>query len=82
VRTHAHKAAQEAQEAKAARHPHHDDILAALLNLGFTKPDASRGAKVAETTPEASLETCVRQALTELTRPVVARGEHRARCTA
>ena len=27
-------------------HPHHDDILAALLGLGFTKPEASRGGKL------------------------------------
>jgi 5-methylcytosine-specific restriction endonuclease McrA len=85
VRTPARKAARkahEAQEARAAQHPHHDDILAALLGLGFTKPEASRGGKLADTMLEASLETCVRQALTELTRPVVARGERRARCTA
>jgi hypothetical protein len=68
--------------AQAAKHPDHDDILAALLGLGFTKPEASRGGALADAMPEASLETCVRQALTELTRPVVARGERRARCTA
>jgi len=70
------------QPTQAAKHAHHDDIIAALLGLGFTKPEASRAAKLAETTLEASLETCVRQALTVLTRPVVARGERRARCTA
>ena len=70
------------QATKTAKHPHYHDIIAALLGLGFTKPEASRGAKLAETTPEASLETCVRQALTVLTRPAVARGERRARCTA
>jgi hypothetical protein len=70
------------QATKTGKHPHHDDIIAALLGLGFTKPEASRGAKLAETTPEAALETCVRQALTVLTRPAVARGERLARCTA
>jgi hypothetical protein len=32
--------------------------------------------------PHASLEVCVRHALTRLTRAVAMRGERRARCTA
>jgi hypothetical protein len=32
--------------------------------------------------PEASLEACVRHALTQLTRSVTIRGERRARCSA
>jgi len=63
-------------------HPQHDDILAALNGLGFKKAEASRGADLAKAQPEASLEACVRLALTVLTRAVVVRGERRARCSA
>jgi hypothetical protein len=63
-------------------HPHHDDILAALSSLGFNKAEAGRGADLARAHPEASLETCVRQALTVLTRAVVVRGARLARCSA
>ena len=66
----------------AAKHPHHDDILAALLGLGFKQAEARRGAELAAERLEASLEACVRRALTELTRAVVVRGERRARCSA
>jgi hypothetical protein len=63
-------------------HPQHDDILAALSGLGFNKAEAGRGADLAKEQPEALLETCVRQALSVLTRSVVIRGERRARCSA
>jgi hypothetical protein len=63
-------------------HPEHDDILAALSSLGFNKAEAGRGADLAKTQPEASLEACVRSALTLLTRSVAIRGERRARCSA
>jgi hypothetical protein len=63
-------------------HPHHDDILAALSGLGFDKAEAGRGADLAKERPEASLEACVRLALTTLTRSVVARGARLARSSA
>jgi hypothetical protein len=63
-------------------HPQHDDIIAALSSLGFNKAEAGRGADLAKAQPEVSLETCVRAALTVLTRAVVVRGERRARCSA
>ena len=63
-------------------HPQHDDILAALSSLGFNKAEAGRGADLARSRPEASLEACVRLALTVLTRAVVVRGERRAKCSA
>jgi hypothetical protein len=63
-------------------HPHHDDILAALSGLGFHKAEASRGADLARSQPEASLEACVRLALTVLTRAVAVRGERRAKSSA
>ena len=40
-----------------------------------------RGAEMADTLPDASLEACLRRALAELTRPVVRRGERAARST-
>ena len=64
------------------RHAHHDDILAALRGLGFTQAEARRGVDLANSMPDATLEACVRLALTELTRAVAVRGERRARCTA
>jgi 5-methylcytosine-specific restriction endonuclease McrA len=81
------KAAKNAAAAKtrareAAKHRHHDDILAALGGLGFHKAEAVWGAELAATMPHASLEVCVRHALTSLTRAVAMRGERRARCTA
>ena len=60
----------------------HDYLEAALLGLGFKKADALRGAALADATPDAPLDACLRHALTVLTRPVAARGERRARCTA
>ena len=66
----------------APPHPHHDDILAALSSLGFNNAEAGRGADLARAHPEASLETCVRQAQTVLTRAVVVRGAPLARCSA
>jgi len=66
-------------EALQARH---DDLLAALLGLGFKKAEALRGATLADAMPEASLEVCLRHALTVLTRPMAARGEKRARASA
>jgi 5-methylcytosine-specific restriction endonuclease McrA len=66
-------------EALQARH---DDLEAALLGLGFKKADALRGAALADAMPESPLDACLRHALTVLTRPVAARGERRARCTA
>ena len=70
------------QEPGTPRHPQHDDILAALRGLGFDKAEARRGAELADAKPEASLEVCLRLALTELTRQVVIRGERRAKCSA
>jgi hypothetical protein len=66
-------------EALQARH---DDLEAALLGLGFKKADARRGAALADSMPDASLDACLRHALSVLTRPVAARGERRARSTA
>jgi len=66
-------------EAGQARH---DDLHAALRGLGFTQPEALRGAALADAMPEASLDACLRHALTVLTRPMAARGERMARCTA
>jgi hypothetical protein len=37
---------------------------------------------MADSMPGASLEACLKAALTELARPVALRGERRARCTA
>ena len=84
ARARAEKAASatRAKARKAPQHPHHDDILAALRGLGFNPAEARRGAELAGAMPEASLEACVRRALSELTRAVVVRGERRARCTA
>jgi hypothetical protein len=59
-----------------------NDLRAALRGLGFTEREARRGVELAAAVPEASLETCLRRALAELTRPVVERGERRARSTA
>ena len=64
------------------RHPDHDDLVTALLGLGFKQAEARRGAKLAESMPNATLEACLKLALTELTRPVAIRGERRAKCTA
>ena len=66
-------------EAMQARH---DDLHAALRGLGFRQADALRGAALADAMPEASLETCLRHALTVLTRATAARCERRARCSA
>jgi len=81
------KAATQASKARAkardaATQERKEDIHAALRGLGFTDVEARRGAKVANRMPEASLEVCIRQALTELTRAVASRGERRARCSA
>ena len=84
ARARAEKAASatRARARAAAKHEHHDDILTALRGLGFKPAEAKRGAEWAGAMPEASLEACVRMALTALTRAVVVRGERRARCTA
>jgi hypothetical protein len=77
------KAATKAESARAKeREERRDDITSALRGLGFTVVEARRGAKLSDSLPEASLETCVRHALTALTRSVKMRGERRARCTA
>ena len=64
------------------RHPDHDDLVTALLGLGFKHAEARRGGQLADSMPNATLEACLKLALTELTRPVAMRGERRARCTA
>ena len=64
------------------RQARHDDLEAALLGLGFKQADALRGAALADAMPDASLEACLKQALIMLTRPMAARGERMARCTA
>jgi Holliday junction resolvasome RuvABC DNA-binding subunit len=64
------------------RQARYDDLEAALLGLGFKKADAQRGAALADAMPDASLDACLRHALSVLTRLVAARGERRARCTA
>lgn len=64
------------------KHPDHDDLHAALRGLGFNQAEARRGAQLADSMPDATLEECLRLALTELTRPIAMRGERRARCTA
>jgi hypothetical protein len=66
----------------AARQSRHDDLLAALRNLGFSAAEARQGAAIAETMPDAPIETRLRAALAELTRPLVLRGERMARNTA
>ena len=71
-----------AKAPRVAKHAHHDDIITALRGLGFRPMEARRGAALAAAQPEASLEACVRLALTELTRAVAVRGERRARCSA
>jgi Holliday junction resolvasome RuvABC DNA-binding subunit len=71
-----------AKATRTAKHVHHDDIIAALRGLGFHPAEARRGAQLAAAQPEASLEACVRSALTVLTRSVVVRGERRAKCSA
>jgi 5-methylcytosine-specific restriction endonuclease McrA len=65
-----------------AQQSRHDDIHSALRGLGFSAAEARRGAELADTMPDASLEACVKAALTALTRQVALRGERRARCTA
>jgi 5-methylcytosine-specific restriction endonuclease McrA len=67
----------------AARQARHDDVHAALRGLGSSVAEARRGAEVADAMPDdASLESCLRAALTELTRPLVMRSERMARNTA
>jgi hypothetical protein len=81
-RSAAKASAARAKARKSAKHAHHDDILAALQGLGFRQAEARRGAALAAAQPAASLEACVRLALTDLTRAVAVRGERRARCSA
>jgi len=81
------KVATEASAARAkarevAKRARHDDVLAALRGLGFTVAEAKRGAALADAMPEASLEACLKHALTDLTRVTAMRGERRARCMA
>ena len=66
-------------EAMQARH---DDLHAALRGLGFRQADTQRGAALADAMPQASLETCLRHALTVLTRATASHGERLARCSA
>jgi len=75
-------AAARAKERDPARQARRDDLVGALRGLGFKVADANAGADLADEMPDASLETCLRHALTVLTRPTVARGERRARCSA
>ena len=70
------------KEQDDATQARNDDLNAALRGLGFTATQARRGVEVADTMPEATLETCLRHALKVLTRATVMRGEWRARCTA
>jgi len=58
------------------------DLLAALRGLGFRADEARRTAAVADAIPGATLEGSLRQALAELTGPLVHRGERRASCSA
>jgi hypothetical protein len=78
------KAALQRQKARdAARKARHDDVHAALRGLGSSVAEARRGAEVADAMPDdASLESCLRVALTELVRPLVMRSERMARNTA
>jgi len=71
-----------ADSRSAAQQARHDDIHGALRGLGFNAAEARRGAALADTMPDASLEACLRLALAELTRPLALRGERLARCTA
>jgi hypothetical protein len=73
---------QRAKTRDAARQARHDDLHAALRGLGFRADEARRGVALADTTPDASLEACLRRVLPELARPVAARGERMARSTA
>ena len=67
----------------AAKQDRHDDVYAALRSLGFGTADSRRGAEFTDAIPDdATLEDCVKAALTELTRPLALRGERLARCTA
>jgi 5-methylcytosine-specific restriction endonuclease McrA len=82
ARVAAQASAARAQARAAATTARDDDLRAALRGLGFMEREARRGVELAGAMPEASLETCLRRALTELTRPVAQRGERRARSTA
>ncbi len=66
----------------AARQVRYNDIHGALVGLGFKVAQAKFGAELADEMPDASLEACVRHALTVLTRPLAMRGERMARSTA
>ena len=77
------EAAARAKVRDAAKQARHDDVHAALRGLGSGAAEARRGAEVADAMPDdASLEACLKAALTELTRPLLMRGERMARCTA
>ena len=77
------KASVERQKARdAEKQARYDDIYSALRGLGSTAAEARRGAEMADGMPGASLEACLRLALTVLARPVAMRGERRARSTA
>jgi hypothetical protein len=75
-------AAARTQPRDAAHQARYDDIRGALRSLGYTGAEARQGAAMADAMPDASLEACVKLALAELGRPVVLRGERRARSTA
>ena len=66
----------------AAQQERYEDIRAGLSGLGYRDADARHGAALADAMPGASLEACMKAALTELTRSLVLRGRQRARCTA
>jgi len=58
------------------------DLRTALRGLGFSVAESASGAAIADTMPGASLETCLRVALRDLTRAVVNRGERAGRRSA
>ena len=77
------EASVERQKARdAVQQARYDDVYSALRGLGCSAVDARRGAEMADAMPDASLEACLRLALTVLARPVAMRGERRARSTA
>jgi 5-methylcytosine-specific restriction endonuclease McrA len=77
------KAREAAMEARrTALQARRDDLHGALRGLGFRDCEAKRGVALADATPEASLEACLRRVLPELARPVALRGERMARSTA
>ena len=71
------------EAAARARHAElRADLHAALRGLGYRAAEARRGAALADTQPDASLEACLRLALAELARPLLMRCERMAKSTA